>query len=57
MLKEKSKRTIKFKTGKPVKIVRHLAFLPTQEAQEEHAQMFNAEGGIERLIAAVMGVR
>ena len=47
----RDKRIIKAKTGKPVKISKHLGFLPSKEAQREHATMFNDQHGMARLIA------
>jgi len=39
-------RTFKFATGKPVKPNNYIVFLPTVEAQEQHAEFFAAQARI-----------
>ena len=39
-------KTFKFKVGKPVKVGDHVAFLPTVEAQQQHAEIFAKQARI-----------
>ena len=53
----KGKKTFTFKVGKPVKVRQLLGFLPDKEAQDENTRMFNAQRGVEQMLADVLGLK